>query len=78
MAGWQDALQNGALLIGGSFALQQLTIAGVTIWSCCTKSAAKRKHALELLRLLKIRRQQPPPVDPPPGATQPTQPQLPV
>ncbi len=78
MAGWQDALQNAAMLTGGAFAARELLIIGIVLWSLRADEAG-RKHALALLKVLRVQIRRPP-VEPPlqPPVDQQTKPQLPA
>jgi hypothetical protein len=64
MATWVDALQSAGLLTGSAFALRELLIAGVTIWSLRADEKG-RKHALALLKILRVQIRRPPPEIPP-------------
>jgi hypothetical protein len=67
MSNWYEPLQNTGPLLGVSFALRELLIIAISIWSL-RANAAGRKHALALLRLLKVQIRRPPvePAAPPP------------
>ncbi|GLZ02489.1 hypothetical protein Acsp02_97400 [Actinoplanes sp. NBRC 103695] len=75
MPPWVEYLYHAGLLTGVSFALRELLIAVVTIWSMGTDDKDKREHALKLLKALRVQIRRPPPEVPP--TTPPSQGQLP-
>ena len=73
MGTWGEALQNTGLLLGVSFALRELLIIVISLWSLKANAAGK-KHALALLKILRVQIRRPP-VEQPPAAAPP--PELP-
>ena len=65
MDGWQEYLSNGLLLGGVAFALRELVIAVVSVWSMATKNRTRRDHALKLLQMLRVQLRRPPAEGPP-------------
>jgi hypothetical protein len=62
---WYDVLRNAAFLAGAAFALRELLIIVVTVWSLGADDRG-RDHALKLLKVLRVQIRRPPSEPPPP------------
>jgi len=57
---WYEFLTNAAFLAGSAFALRELLIAVISLWSLRADDRG-RKHALALLKALRVPLRRPPP-----------------